>query len=298
MTATADKYRPRFYSEVVKEAIGSYDDCAICSGLVLLDCATLGEAVTRDDGSLMNTIQLRELRDEAGLRPNGPLRLNDIAQYLAFISQRASFLPPFALDYYPGHGGTLRLTWDGFRKIITELGVGILLGNPVGVKDPQSPLRTVQNNDDYGHAIAVMDGNATSARVYDPLNRNGPNFPGVRVSWDDLRQYTEARKNGERLYGSADAIACAVATIGSDTQAARASKKALATAARLNQKVSDAKAQVTLHADERDQARRDLAAATARIAELEANPPDCGPETDRAVRAEDIIAKVKALVSL
>lgn len=72
------------------------------------------------------------------------------------------------------------------------------------------------------------------------------------------------------------------------------------------------KAQTTLTEDERDQARRDLmneraalsvqakllADANARIAELEANPPDCSDETDRAVRAEDIIAKVRALVSL
>ena len=56
-------------------------------------------------------LAIRELRDEARLRPDGPLRLNDIAQYLAFVSTKAGMDPAFRLDYYPGHpGGTLRLS--------------------------------------------------------------------------------------------------------------------------------------------------------------------------------------------
>ena len=82
--------------------------------------------------------------------------------------------------------------------------------------------------------------------------------------------------NGQRLFGSVGAIACAVIKVGDQTAAARASRQSLATIARLNQKVADQKAQTALAADERDQAKRDLATANARIAELEAEPQaDC-----------------------
>ena len=302
MTATADKYVPRFYSEVVKE-VGSPDDCIICASLELYDAATLGEGVTRDDGTLINTIVLRELRDEAGLRANGPLRLDDAARYLAFVSRKVGMEPPFDLDYYPGHGGSLRVTWDGFQSRIRNGHVAVLLGNPIGVKDATSPLRTAQNNDDYAHAIAVMDGRADDARVFDALRRRQPGYTGQRVKWADLLQFTSAKG---WAFGSPTTIACAIARIGSETQAARADRDRLAAVARLNERVASQKAQTALATEERDAARTEarlateaasglrtqLTAAQARVKELEALPaPDCAAQ----VTAERV--RLLALVS-
>lgn len=278
MTATAAKYLPRYYSEVEAEA-GSPDDCVICSGLQLFDAVTLGEGVTRDDGTLMDTIRLRELRDEAGLKPDGPLRLNDLAKYLRFLSEKVGILPAFDLDYYPGHpGGTLRMTWEQFRTGIKTGGVGILLGNPIGVKDPASPLRTVQNSDDYGHAIAVMDGKEDDARVFNALRRRQPGYNGERVTWTDLRQYTEAKKAGDRLYGSPTAIACAFHLVGSETKAARVDRAATVVIRRKDRTIENQKASIG-----------QLQAATVvmanRITELESQapaPPDCSAAVAQA----------------
>lgn len=319
MTATIAAFRPRYYSEIIRETNG-FDDCAICSGLVLFEMATLREGVTKNDGGLFDTIRLRELRDEAGLRPDGPLRLNDIAQYLAFVSTKAGMDPAFRLDYYPGHpGGTLRLSWDEFRAKVSGAHVAILLGNPSAVRDPDSPLRSKQGNDDYGHAIAVFDGGPNGATVYDALTRKGENWKGERVRWDDLRQFTEAKKGGDRLYGTPDAIACAVAAIGSETGEARAKRAALVAAAKANDRLKAQRDQTALATEERDQARRELAAAAtsldiahndianlqeagrhlmARIAELEAaTPPDCSAETDRALEAERKLDDIRAVLS-
>jgi hypothetical protein len=311
MTATPAKYRPRFYSEVIRE-VGSPDDCVICASLTLYDAATLGEGVTRNDGRSMDTIALRELRDNAGLKPDGSLRLNDAAQYLDFVSTRAGLTPPFKLDYYPGHpGGTLRVTWDEFRTKVRNGYVAILLGNPIGVSDPTSPLRTMQNNDDYGHAIAVMDGNANGALVFDALNRKPPTFGGVRVGWDDLRQFTEAKKNGERLYGTPVTVACAMEKVGEQTEAARIERKAAASLERIARQRDAQKAQTALATDERDQARRELAAsqkayqsamdalaaANTALDECRARPTDCAEETDRAIAAERKVADAIAVLT-
>lgn len=302
MTATPAKYVPRFYSEVVKE-VGSPDDCVICASLELYDAATMGEGVTRDDGTSMNTIALRELRDEAGLTPDGPLRLSDAAKYLRYVSTRAGMSPPFELDYYPGHpGGTLRLTWQQFVDRIRNGSVAVLLGNPIGVKDPTSPLRTAQNSDDYGHAIAVMDGTATTARVFDALRYKDPTYRGARVKWEDLEQFTSVKKNGERLYGTPAAIACAIAVIGSETAAARQRREADRVIDRKVRDLAAQKAQTKLATDERDQARRERDAAVERIDAIEAElaackaatPPDCTAAVN-AERQRVLDAMVEAL---
>lgn len=278
---------------MVREAVGSYDDCCLCSGLVLYEMATLRDGVTRDDGFWWDTIRLRELRDEAGLTPDGPLRLNDIARFLAFLSAKSGLDPAFALSYYPGHpGGDLRLTWDAFRNRISNGSVGILLGNPIGVKDPASPLRSRQLNDDYGHAIAVFDGNDMGATVYDALTRKPDTWRGERVSWTDLRQFTEAAKNGVRLYGTPTAIACALAAVGSESVEARLGRK-LATA---TSQLASTSLRLRAAQDEIRGLKLDVVALQARIAELEAQPvPSCATEVNATLdRASDQIDAVLA----
>lgn len=325
MTATARAYVPRYYSEVARKA-GSPNDCAICAGLETYDAATLGEGVTRDDGGLMDTVRLRELRDEAGLPDEGGLRLDQVAKYLRFVSARAGIDPPFELEYYPGHGGPLRLTWDQFKDRIRNGHIGILLGNPSAVKNATSPLRDVQASDDYDHAIAVMDGRTADARVFNALRRKQDGYNGERISWVDLKQFTESEKRDpktgkmDRQFGSPDAIGCAVALIGDETEAARLGRATAKVIGTLRDAVKDARAEVTAAssiiqrtAAERDQAKRDAAAnleavratslerdkalddwqkAAARVAELEALPAaDCADAvTTERNRVLDAIA--------
>lgn len=66
---------------------------------------------------------------------------------------------------------------------------------------------------------------------------------------------------------------------------------------RLRDKLDAQKAQTALATDERDQARRELAAALTRIKELETRP-DCSDTADEVVRLRSVVDKVKALVTL
>lgn len=297
MAATASKYRSPYVSELVAEPDRTIDDCTASGAISLAADWTLGEAVTRPDGTPMDVVYLRNaLRRRIGIVEGG-LTLHDAND---LIHELDPDLPP--LPRYPGQslrpgqsgdGATLRVTWEEFKAKVSAGYVGMLCGNPSGVKDPNSPLRTKQNSDDYPHVIHVSDGNATGALVKDPLTRHKPGWPGERVTWDDLRQFTEAKDaKGDRHFGSPTAIACALVPVGGETEAARVARKSLATIGRLNQKVSDQKAQTALATDERDQARRDLATATARIAELEAMTiPDCTtPVTAERGRVLDLIS--------
>jgi hypothetical protein len=68
--------------------------------------------------------------------------------------------------------------------------------------------------------------------------------------------------------------------------------------AKANRRLEAAIAQAELFKDERDQARRELATAQARIAELENLPPaDCSDETDRALAAERRVADAIAVLT-
>ena len=305
MAATATKYRAPYVSEILRETDGSLNDCSVCVTIMLVGDWTLGEALINPDGSAKDVLFLREwVRKQLGPDArDGGLTLHDADQMARLLDPELPPLPRYGgQTARPGQstaGATLRLTFEAFKAAIQNGNSAALCGNPIGVKDPGSPLRSVQGNDDYAHVIHVTDGNATGALVKDPLTRHKPGWPGVRVSWDELRQFTEAKKNGERLFGSPTAVACAVIPVGAETEAARVGRKSLATIARLNQKVSDQRAQATLATDERDQARRELATAQARIAELEgAGPADCHDAEDEVARLTDILGKVKALVTL
>ena len=282
MVATAEKYRSPYVSEILRETDGSLNDCAVCVTIMLVGDWTLGEALTNPDGSPKNVLFLREwVRRQLGPgAQDGGLTLHDANDMAHLLDPDLPDLPRYSGQRsrtgQSTAGAGLSLTFEAFRDAIRAGSSAALCGNPSGVKDPNSPLRSVQGNDDYAHVIHVTDGSATGALVKDPLTRHKPGWAGVRVSWDDLRQFTETKKNGQRLFGSVGAIACAVIKVGDQTAAARASRQSLATIARLNQKVADQKAQTALAADERDQAKRDLATANARIAELEAEPQaDC-----------------------
>ena len=64
---------------------------------------------------------------------------------------------------------------------------GVLDGNPIKVKDPASPLRSMQADDDYDHAIFLHTAGPDRAFVMDPLGRGS--YDGSWVPKDDLRQF-------------------------------------------------------------------------------------------------------------
>lgn len=265
MPAEARDFIPTYVSEIIKETDGDLDDCMVCAAISLADAWTLGEFLTRSDGDKRNVINLREKRAKA-LGPSkavGGLTLADAERYLQAIDPDIPNLPR-----YPGHGGSQRYTFEEFWDLISDGHAAILLGNPSRVKDPRSPLRTKQGNDDYPHAIFVYRGRPTVARVYDALTRHGPDWRGEDVEREDLRQFSTA-------FGTPGAIGCSVVRIGAATRAAR-ERNAKEVAVRML-KVSNKNlvAQRDEVSRELDIAVSDLQAAEARIAILEsATQPD------------------------
>lgn len=282
MAATADRYVIPYTSEMRREADGGYNECTDASTVMLGAAWTLGEILENPDGSRKNPNAFRNtLRDKVDFSEAGGLTLHDANDMLQAIDPD---LPPL-LRYdgqklRPGQsseGARLHVTFEELRTMLRSGYVVMLCGNPAGVKDPDSPFRTKARNDRYPHVGVLYRGTEQGATLLDPLTTQGPAWKGERVGWDDIRQFTEAKDpSGDRYFGSASAVACAVARIGAETQAEREERSRLAAVARLNEKVADAKRQVTLATEERDDARQELKAAKARIAALENSPtPDC-----------------------
>jgi hypothetical protein len=63
----------------------------------------------------------------------------------------------------------------------------VLDGNPIGVEDPSSPLRSMEGDDDYDHAIFLHTARPDKAFVMDPLGRGG--YQGPWVAKEELRQF-------------------------------------------------------------------------------------------------------------
>jgi hypothetical protein len=295
MTATAAAYRAPYVSEILKETDGTINDCAVSTGIMLAGDWTLGEALTRPDGKPKDVLFLREwTRKQLGPgAQDGGLTLHDMNDLLQVLDPD---LPP--LPRYNGQelrkgqsaaGANLRLTFDELKGMLQSGYSAALCGNPAGVKDPDSPFRTKQGNDDYPHVVRLTDGTKSGCRLFDPLTRKGRDWPGERVSWDEVRQFTEAKKPGtnDRQFGSTSAVACAVIKVGDETEAARISRKALVAAAKANQRLADQKAQTTLATEERDQARRELKTAQETATLLQQANERIAAERDLAQQAAD-----------
>jgi hypothetical protein len=305
LTATADKYVVPFTSEIRREADGGYNECTDASTVMAHAAWTLGESLELPDGSRRNPNDYRNaLRGKAGFSEAGGLTLHDANDMLRAIDPELPPLPRYAGQELrkgqSSEGATLRLTFDELKAQIIDGKVAMVCGNPIGVKDGQSAFRRKTRNDRFPHVAVVYRGTQGGATLLDPMADEGPGFKGEHIDWDELRQYTEAKDpKGDRYFGSATAVACAVVPMGGQTQAARVAARSLGTIARLNDKVAAQKEQTTLTAGERDQAirerdqaRRDLAAAQKRIDELEAvGQPDCiAPVNAERMRVLDLLS--------
>lgn len=317
MTATAAAYRAPYVSEILRETDGTIDDCAVSTGIMLAGDWTLGEALTRPDGKPRDVLFLREwTRKQLGPgAQDGGLTLHDMNDLMHELDPELPPLPRYnGQALRPGQssaGATLRLTFEELKQAVQKGASAALCGNPSGVKDPNSPFRTKQGSDAYPHVVRLTDGDSTGCRLYDPLTKKGTNWPGERVSWDDVRQFTEAKKPGtrDRQFGSVSAVACAVIVVGSETEAERERRKAFVAASKANLRLADQKAQTRLATEERDTARTEatlaqqaadelrtaLTATQAALTECQnATPPDCTIPVRDATQAEH--ARMVALV--
>lgn len=286
MVATAAAYRAPYVSEILRETDGTLNDCAVSTGIMLAGDWTLGEALTRADGKPRDVIFLREwTRKQLGPgAQDGGLTLHDMNDMLQLLDPGLPPLPRYnGQSLRPGQtseGATLRLTFEELRQALQQGCSAALCGNPAGVKDPDSPFRTKQGDDDYPHVVRITDGNERGCRLFDPLTRRGVNWTGERVSWDEVRQFTEAKKPGtrDRQFGSPSAVACAVIAVGSETLVEREKRRSLVSVAKLNLRLKEQKEQTKLALEERDQARRELEQAQADLETCSQQTTDCtGP---------------------
>lgn len=287
MAANPNAYRTPYVSQMLKEPDRSWDDCCASVTIMLGNDWTLGEWSIRPDGKPRDVLFLRNLIRKRIGDTDGGLTLHDANDMLHELDPDLPDLPRYnGQATKPGQsaaGATLRLDRNGLKTMLRN-GYSAAVCGLSGI---------------VGHVVYFTDGNDIGPIRKDPLTTHGPGWDGERVTWDELWKFTEAKRAGQRAYGSPDAIACAVVKVGDQTEAARMTAIGAKATAKALRAARDQKAQTTLATDERDQARRDLAAAQAALADCKAaTPQDCSAEVDEANRLRDVLDKVRALVTL
>jgi hypothetical protein len=299
MTATPAKYRTPYVSQMLAEPDRTYDDCAASTGIMLFNDWTLGEWSTRPDGKQRDLLLLRNtVRKRIG-DTDGGLTLHDVNDIGHELDPDLPDLPRYnGQAAKPGQstkGATLRLDRAELKALLMN-------GHSAAICGLSGTV---------GHVVHVTDGTAAGVLRKDPLTRKGENWAGDRITWSQLWAFTEADRNGKRQYGSPDAIACAVVKVGEQTEAARIERKAGTALERIARQRDAQKAQTALATDERDQARRELAAsqkaytsamdalgkANADIDACKAQTGDCHETMDRAIAAEKRVADAIAVLT-
>jgi len=271
VTATAKAYRTPYVSQMLQEPDRTWDDCCASVTIMLGNDWTLGEWSIRDDGRPRDVHVLRNLIRARIGDTDGGLTLHDANDMLHELDPDLPDLPRYpGQKAKPGQstaGATLRLNRAELKEMLMD-------GHSAAVCGLSGTV---------GHVIYASDGTKDGPIVKDPLTQHAEGWPGERWTWDRLWAFTEASIGNDRQYGSPGAIACAVVKVGDQTEAARMTAIGAKATAKVVAQRDAQKQQTTLATDERDQARRELATATARIAELEAATPiDCSS----AVNAE------------
>jgi hypothetical protein len=180
-------YKPPFVTETDEVR---WDDCTVCSTLMAVASATLGEVVSKPDWSTLGDSGLKARREKIRdwLPPdkqNGSTTMTD----MRYAFKKEFPWLPFEIPHYEEQKNTWQ---DVLLGLLDKRTVAVLLGNPSDVKDESSPLRRWTNNDDFGHAIYAdhakkgEDG-SVSIFIMDPLGRG--NYEGQYVSASDVRQF-------------------------------------------------------------------------------------------------------------
>jgi hypothetical protein len=175
-------YRAPFITETNEPR---FTDCQFCSGLMLVADWTDGEAIHDGQGNTRDAAGLRALRERIRVL-SGDLEGDASIESLALgIAKRYPDLPSLPRTTAPND--PLRLSFDDLWPKLQDGFCAVLDGNPIKVKDPASPPRSMQANDDYDHAIFLHGAGPKSALVLDPLGRRA--HDGRWVAEEDLRQF-------------------------------------------------------------------------------------------------------------
>jgi len=175
-------YRSPFIAETNEP---TFTDCQFASGLMLVAEWTDGEAIHDRHGNTLDAVGLKRLRERIRVLSGdaeGGASLEDLARGIA---RRFPDLPPLPRTTAPVD--PLRLSFDELWSKLKAGHCAVLNGNPGRVTDRSSPLRSMQDSDDYDHAVFVHAAGKDRAFVMDPLGRGS--YEGRWVPKVDLRQF-------------------------------------------------------------------------------------------------------------
>jgi hypothetical protein len=185
-------FKPPFITETDEV---KWDDCTVCSTLMAVSAATLGEVTKRKDWSDLDSKGLKARREKIrnwlpAEKQTGPTTMEDMR--FAF-GKEFPWLPSVPLFEEQS------LIW---REVIDRLlanGVGVLLGNPKNVANEASHLRRWTNNDDFGHAIYAdrarknADG-TVDIFIMDPLGSGA--YDGEWVPATEVKEFIDEYPGG------------------------------------------------------------------------------------------------------
>ena len=189
-----DVFRPPFVSEVDEP---QWDDCVVCSTLMLVSAWTLGKVTDSPTGPVMTRPQLKvlreQMRDHLGARKQvGGLTPADAA---LMVHREWPWLPPLL---------TTPHRWDALWHSLQNGSAAAIWGNPSDVRKPTSPLRRWTEDDDFGHCLLVLRAKDDKGWVMDPLGSGS--YKGQWVPEVQLRRFA---------FMDADRVrSCAVVRIG------------------------------------------------------------------------------------
>jgi hypothetical protein len=242
-------YRSPFITETDGPA---FIDCQFASGLMLVAEWTNGEAIHDRHGNTLDAKGLRRLRERIRVLSGDTVAGASLEDLARGISRRFPDLP--ALPRMTATVDPLRLTFDELWAKLQAGHCSVLNGNPVKVTDPRSPLRSMQANDDYDHAVFVHAARGERAFVMDPLGHG--RYQGQWVPKVDLRQFAS------RFTSSSGTLYCAVAERGEQSSVERLRRDMREQTRSLRTELATAKAAVSAA---RALALRDAAKAVAAV---------------------------------
>ena len=179
-----------------------------CAGLMLLAEWTAGEAILDRHGNTLDAVGLKRLRERIRVLSgdtDGGASLEDIARGIA---RRFPHLPALPRTTAPVDPPAPLL-----QRVVGETRAwpcAVLDGSPIKVADTRSPLRSMQAEDDYDHALFIHPAKGERASVMDPPGRG--RYEGRSVPKADLRQFAS------RFTTAAGSPYCAVVKRGQQSQ--------------------------------------------------------------------------------
>lgn len=180
-----DNYIPPFITETDELR---WDDCTVCSTLMGVASATLGEAVSNKNWDTMTKAQLKLLRE----RIRNHLGSDNQTGGTTMADMRVAFAKEYPwLPEIPSYAEQ-RLSWGKAQGMLLNGFGAVYMGNPSLVTNPNSKLRRWTISDNFGHAIWVdrarKNGDSVEYYVMDPLGR-GP-YDGEWVPGNELEEFT------------------------------------------------------------------------------------------------------------